>query len=123
MPSPAFATRHFSRISGSLPPALAARAAQHGRERTIAAVEEIDLPTTTRQAVEVLDEVERAVALHEALAVGTQLVEEHGRFGEGDYFRGRHFLTTDGKKKQRPAEPAGPTGQDSRGNRHHGRLP
>ena len=45
VPSPAFATRHFSRISGSLPPALAARAAPHGRERTIAAVEEIDLPS------------------------------------------------------------------------------
>ena len=71
-------------------------------------------------------QIECAVALHKALALGAQFVEERRRFGEEDYFGRRHFLTTagaqrrrpeanctnltDGERMQRPAEPAGPTG-------------
>ena len=62
-----------------------------------------------------MDQIERAVTLHEALAFDAQLVKERGRFGEGDYFRGRHFLTTDDtdftnrERMDRLTEPAGPT--------------
>ena len=37
-----------------------------------------------------MDQIERAVTLHETFAVGAQLVEERGRFGERDDFLGGH---------------------------------
>ena len=42
-----------------------------------------------------VDEIEGAVALHQALAFAAKLVEKRGRFGERNDFGGRHYLTTD----------------------------